>query len=241
MRQYFLLPLLAMALLTGCRHSTQSTQQDSGTEQGEEQKDVKRNVVRRQLPMPSEFNYLTNLGNVDIIYTQGEYHLEVEGDSVLLEQLTTNFDSNLLTVSLGADGNPDFNKYGSTSRVTMYLSCPDLACVSICGNGSFESRGTWTEPDLQLGMLHNGTMTLEHVECGTFALQVSAEGTVTLGNLHANEATIMSRSAASIKANVDVDELTVMNENKTKLHVTGRANHALFSHPNDPNLVNELE
>lgn len=239
MKKLLILPLAALALLAGCRKGGQPLR--NGTTGPDEPPTVTTlNIVRKPLPVSSGFNYLTNLGHVDIIFTQGDYSLEVEGDSALLELLKTDFDSNLLTVSIGVDSNPDFNKYGGLHNVKMYLSSPDLQCVSICANGSFESRGLWKTENLQLGMLHKGTMTIGPVECKTFAMQVSEPGTITLADLHAQEATILSRCAATIEANLDVDELTIMNEGKPNMKLTGRATHPLISHPNDANLVNEL-
>ena len=237
MKYKLLIPVAMLLMLGACRNASSNQQ--------EKTKEVtaakKQNVIKKHISIPRDFSYLTNLGSVDIIYTQGNYSIDVEGDSALLEYLETTFDSNLLTVSIRMDSNTDINFYGNPKSVKMYLSCPDLKCVSICGNGSFVSEATWRAEDLQLGVLGTGDMKLGRIECTTFSIQSSDVGAITVSDLQAEDATIYSCSSAEIEANVNVENLTILNDGTQKMKLTGKATKQLIKNPKDPNLTNKIE
>lgn len=240
MRYGTIATLTALLLFAACQHTTKKEQEQlKGAETGQPVKSPK-NIIRKHISIPSEFNHLTNLGCVDIIYTQGNFNIEVEGDSTMVNYLQANFDSNLLTVSIKSDGNSDLNPYGNTSNVKMYISSPDLRCVSVCGNGNFESLGTWRNEDILLGMIGTGSMKLAKVECTTFSLQSTDGGSFTIANLKADDAAIFSTSTARIEADVNVNNLTVLNEGKQIMKLTGTASKLLVKNPKDPNLTMEV-
>lgn len=230
-----------LSILTACNNPVQKPNEQSGYDDTSQEKVKNEKIVRRQLGTLKDFTHLTNLGSVNIIYTQGDYNMEVEGDSVLLQYLTTSFDSNLLTVSMRTDGNRDINLYGNASNVTMYLSCPNLKCVSICGNGGFESIGKWSGDDIEVGILSTGTMRLDSIECNTFSMQSTSVSNISITNLKVNEATIMTRANATIEMDVDAEELTVLNDGKPTMTLTGRAVNLLIKNPQDENFVNRIE
>lgn len=240
MKYGLFIALATLILMGSCRRTTTSNQANSN--QQTEKKEVrKQNIIRKRLPVPFDFSYITNLGCVDIIYTQGNYNMEVEGDSVTLNYLITDYDSNVLTINLELDNNLDLNLYGNTQNVKMYLSAPELKCVSVCSSGSFESQATWRAEDIQLGVLSTGSMNIGRVECTTFNLQSSDIGDITLSDLQAEDASIYSCSSANINANINVKNLIVINEGKQKIKLTGKAQMVRFKNPNDPNLTNELK
>lgn len=234
--------LATLCVLASCnRTSPKQEAENNGDSEHKSVRIRKENIVRRQLGTLKEFTHLTNLGSVNIIYTQGDYSMEVEGDSMMLQYLTTSFDSNLLTISMRSDGNRDINLYGNTSNVTMHLSCPDLQCVSICGNGGFESKGMWKGDGIEVGALNTGTMRLDSVECSTFSLQSTDVSLISIASLKANEATIMTRTNATVEINADAEDLTVINDGKPKMTLTGKAANLLIKNPNDENLVNKIK
>ncbi|MBO4673975.1 MAG: DUF2807 domain-containing protein [Bacteroidaceae bacterium] len=239
--KYKLIMAASLVVLMGaCRNASPSS--DGQDEQQPKAKaEKKKNIIRRNINIPQDFTYLTNLGSIDVIYTQGNYNVEVEGDSTTLNYVKADFDSNLLTVSIQNDGNQDYNFYGNTSNVKMYVSCPDLQCVSVCGNGGFTSQATWRTENLQLGVLGKGSMNIGKVECTTFSLQSTDVGDINITDLHAEDAAIYSRSSAHINLNVNVDVLTILNDGSQTMKLTGKANKTLIKNPNDKNLVNELK
>lgn len=237
MNYRLILSVASLLMLAACNNTTQQPQEQAEQEPSAQQ----RNIIKKLLPIPQEFSYLTNLGSVDIIYTQGSaYSIEVEGDSALLEHLQTNFDSNLLTVALATDSNQDINLYGHTNDVRMYISCPELKVVSICGNGGFESTSTWQADELQVGVLGTGELMLGEIDCNTFNLQSTDRGNISISHLHASDAVIYSRSSADINLCVDVKDLTILNDGTQKIWLTGKATNLQVAKPDDPNFRNEL-
>lgn len=236
--------LTAIAMLASCNGQSPSQtsaekKEDAGA--AESGKRRSENVVRVKMGTPKEFTHVTNLGSANIIYTQGDYAMEVEGDSAMLQYLMTSFDSNLLTVSMRTDGNRDFNLYGSTSNVTIHLSCPDLKCVSICGNGGFESKGKWSGDKIEVGVLNTGTLCLDTIECNTFGLQSTSVSLINLSYLKANEVNVLTRTSATVEMNVDAEELTILNDGKPKITLTGKATNLLIKNPKDEGLVNRIK
>lgn len=241
MRNRIFTIIAALLTLTAChQRSSTDTPSASGTSEGGQTAQQQRKVIRRAIPIPSDFNHITNLGSVDIIYTQGNYNIDVEGDSATLNYLDVNFDCNVMTTSLKSDASPHLNHYGNTSNVKMYVSCPDLKCVAIVGNGGFESRATWRTEDLQLGSMGSGPMKLSEVECTTFSLQTSDMGDISIAHLKADDASIFSTSSAHIEADIQVNNMTVLNEGKQTIKLTGTANRVIVEHPQDPNFINEV-
>ena len=236
-----MIPVAVAFVLTACSNPSADNKSQASAVQNTPSATSPRNVIRKHISIPRDFSYLTNMGCVDIIYTQGNYSIDVEGDSALLEYLQTNFDSNLLTVSMLSDSNVDINRYGNTSNIKMYISCPTLQCVSICSNGGFESQATWKVENLQLGVLGTGAMKLGHIECTTFDLQSTDRGPISIEEVKAEDATIYSRSTADIEVRVDVNNLTVINDGKQNLHLTGKARNQYIKNPKNEGLKNEIE
>ena len=240
MKLHLIIPCIAIALLASCKQGKQqgTTDKEQGA-RSEEQ--TTRNVVKKKLHVVKEFTHLTNLSGVDIIYQQGDYYMELEGDSTLLEVLGLNFDSNLLTISMPTDANMDINAYGNSSHMKMRLSCPDLRCVSICGTGNFESHGTWRSNDIQLGVFDRGSLTLDSVECTTLSMQSNAKGAIAATNVKADEATVLGGGLGSIDLHLDVKEFVLLNDGKQKINLSGKAEKLLIRNQNDPNLTNNIK
>lgn len=241
MKRTTIMAVASLLTLAGCNNTPTDNSQQAIGSATEQTANHKPNIVKKHINIPAPFSYITNLGSIDIIYTQGDYSIDVEGDSTMLQYINITFDSNLLTAGILTDNNTDLNRYGNTSNVRMYVSCPDLKCVSICGNGNFESRATWTTEDLQLGVLGTGAMNLEAIVCTKFRLQSTDIGNITIHDLTADDATLYSRSSAHIEAHVNVNTLTVLNDGKQTIKLTGKANSTSISNPKDENLINELQ
>lgn len=227
-------------LLGSCRPATPEKSPSGKESAPAEAKQPKRNIVRQHIAIPSTFTHITNLGSIDIIYTQGDFNIDVEGDSAMLGYLNTTFESNLLTTNIYTDNNPDINLYGSKSNIKMYISCPDLQCVSICGNGGFTSKGTWETENAQIGVFGSGALKLENVQCSTFKLESGETGAIRIKHLQAEDASIYSHSPASIDADLNVKRLSIFNVGTGTIHLTGHAQQTMTQHPDDPKLKLEL-
>ncbi len=230
----------ACVLLGSCRPATPEKSPSGKESAPAEAKQPKRNIVRQHIAIPSTFTHITNLGSIDIIYTQGDFNIDVEGDSAMLGYLNTTFESNLLTTNIYTDNNPDINLYGSKSNIKMYISCPDLQCVSICGNGGFTSKGTWETENAQIGVFGSGALKLENVQCSTFKLESGETGAIRIKHLQAEDASIYSHSPASIDADLNVKRLSIFNVGTGTIHLTGHAQQTMTQHPDDPKLKLEL-
>lgn len=241
MKNQYLLPLLTLFILTACHNAPEKNQHQKAQQEEKQQDKKKVNIIRKPLSIPYEFSYITNLGSVDIFYSQGDYNIDVEGDSSMLQHLDADFDSGLLSVSIKTDRNNGVNLFGSTSNVRMYVSSPVLHCISVCGSGSFENTSTWKGENLRIGALGTGALKLGRVECETAIIESNNIGGITIDDLQAHEATIYSRSSANINVNLNVDELTVLNEGKQSITLTGSAKKTLIKNPDDEKLTNNLK
>lgn len=241
MRYGKIIVLAALLGMTACKNEQKGQDvTQTGEKTVEKTEAAERNVVRKRISTAADFSYITNLGSVDIIYTQGDYNLEAEGDSVTLNFLKTEIDSHLLTVTVHTDNNTDLNQYGNTSNIKLYVSCPELRCVSICGNGSFTSKGPWNAEQLQFGGMGTGELNVEQVECQKCDIQTNDVGKITFGELKAKDVMLLSYGSADIDLNILADSLMVLNEGKQHLHLKGNVQTAIIKRQDDPNLVNEL-
>lgn len=226
--------LAVLLLLAACRPAT--SEQADTPDNIEKEARQERNVIRKRILSAGEFTHITNLGSVDIVYTQGDYHIEAEGDSALLNYLLADFDSGVLTVCMQTDNYSDLHFHGNAKHVTLYVSCPRLLCVSVCSNGSFESRGTWKAESIQLGMLDEGTLRIDSAECKNVQLQTTGTGTVSVGHIRTDDATLYARSASTIDMNIEAEELMVINDGGGAISLSGTAKHFSVKNPSDPRL-----
>lgn len=227
-----------LVALTACSNPSPKQAEASKTTDSAAQD---KNIVRRPLGMVNDFTHLLSIGSVNIVYTQGDYSVEVEGDSAMLQYLNASFDSNLLTVSMQNDNNTDINLFGSVSNVTMYLSCPDLKCASVCGNGGFESKGKWSGDSIEVGVFGTGTLRLDTVECNRFKMEVNSVTQIDIANLTAKESIVWTRASATLNMDVDVEELSLINDYKPKVTLTGKAVNLMIKNPNDETLLNKMQ
>ena len=235
-----LIACAAIILFAACRQTPSEKNAPVKDNASTEAKQPNRNIVKQHIALPSTFTHITNLGSIDIIYTQGDYNIDVEGDSTMLRYLSTTFEGNLFTTTIFTDNNPDINIYGNKSNVKMYVSCPDLQCVSICGNGGFTSQGRWETTDAQIGVFGTGTLQLDEVLCSSFKLESGDKGPIKIAHLQAEDVSLYARSSANIKVNMDVNRLSVFNVGTSAMHLTGHAQQTYIQYPNDTQLKNEL-
>lgn len=245
MKYSIIVPLAALFAFTACNNKTDNHGSSDSGKTAEviktQTKKPSANIIRRHVNIPSGFNYITNIGSVDIEFSFGDYSIDIEGDSTTLEYVNTDFDSNLLTVNLLSDENQDINRFGNGTKVTMYITAPDLQCVSICGTGGFKTQGIWKGNNLQLGLLGKGKMQFDDIECTSLTLQTTDVGTVDFSSIKADNITLYTRSQATVNANIDTKNLMVINDGSPKLSITGKAGMYNVKKPNDVNLSLKLQ
>ena len=236
MTKQHMLPAAILALLASCGGNGTAPGSQSADDAQETPKKSGKNMVEKSFFVGSQFSFITNLSSVNIVYTQGDYSVTAKADSAMLKYLDLQFDSNLLTVNLGHDNNSDFNLYGTTNDITLYVSSPKLECMSICGNGSITSRGTLNVDTLQLGVMGTGELKLDTVRCGALSLLSAATGNVSIAHLQGREASILSRSSATITADVDLKRLTVSNDGTQAISLRGHAGEVYIRNTKDKKL-----
>lgn len=214
--------LVLSAIIVSCNGN--NVNQNNGTAEGAEQKkEVKKNIAKRDIPVITGFTHLTNIGGIDIEFEQGDYKIVAEGDSTLIQHISTSFDSNLLTVTMPYDSNEDINIYSASGGpVKLYITAPDLQCVSLCGNGSFHQHGVWKQEDISLGHLSSSTFAIDSIECTSFKLENSGSGTLSFNNISGRNVIFFTRgSKGSMTAHVDADTLSISNIGQETLTYSG--------------------
>ncbi|MCM1311950.1 MAG: DUF2807 domain-containing protein [Bacteroides sp.] len=159
--------------------------------------------VVTHLKVAGDFYQITNIGSVDIVYTEGDYKIDVECDSSLLPYVSTVFDSGTLTVYMRREEKGDVNWLSDKSDVTLYVSCPKIKYIAVCGSGSFKSVGTIHSTDMQIGSLGLGDIELDSVECETFDYELRTESNAAFKHITCNSAKFSSYGGGMIQAEVD--------------------------------------
>lgn len=215
--------LAIAAIIASC--SVNRSKQNTEANEGEKQQiETTKHVLKREIPVITSFTHLTNIGGIDIEYEQGDYKIVAEGDSSLIQHVTTTFDSNLLTVTMPYDSNEDINVYyASGCKVKLYITAPDLQCVSLCGNGSFHQHGVWKQDDISLGHLSSSTFSVDTIECTSFKMENSGSGTLSFNHIAGRNVIFFTRgSKGSLTADVDADTLSISNIGQETLTYSGR-------------------
>lgn len=243
MKSRIITSILAIALLSSCQSNSNASKDEASVSATQEEaaNKTQRKIVRKPVNIPSEFSYITNIGSVDIIFSHGDYNMEVEGDSALIEYIKTNFDSNLLTISLKSDANTDYNMYGNANNTKLYITAPQLQCVSICNTGNFECTDTWQCDDIQIGILGTGGVKLNNVECKTFLIDATGKGNVSIDHLKADVATLNSRSSGTFNIDCDVNDFTIINDGEQTINLTGKVRQKSVSNKEDKKLNDQTE
>lgn len=237
MNKTLITSLAFLLCLASCTTKTATDKpNDSNATDKQQASAAKRNIVKKHISIPREFTHITNIGSVDIIFSHGDYSMEVEGDSGLIEYITTDFDCNLLTVSLKSDANPDYNIYGNDNSVKLHISAPTIKCINICGIGGFECTDKILEDDLQIGMLGTGNVKLKDVESKTFLIESTGSGNISIEHLKAETATLNSRNEGSFTIDCDVNDFTIINAGEQKISLTGTIHTKTIYNKEDKNL-----
>ncbi len=196
--------VIAVALCTALV-SCRNTEGDKGVSDTDSVNVAKR--VMRHISVAGDFYHITNIGSVDVVFSEGDYKIDVECDSSLLPYVSTVFDSGTLTVYMKQEEKGDFKWGADKSNVTLYVSCPMVKYIAVCGTGSFKSVGTIHTTDMQVGNLGPGSLELDSVVCETFEYDLCAESNVFFKNIACNKAKLSSRGSGTIRANVDANKV----------------------------------
>ncbi|MBQ2586231.1 MAG: hypothetical protein II570_04830, partial [Bacteroidaceae bacterium] len=70
---------------------------------------MEQNIIQRNLPVHNDFFGITNIGSINIEFTEGPCSATVEGDSLLVSSLRYDVDGGLLTLSIPSEENSDIN------------------------------------------------------------------------------------------------------------------------------------
>jgi len=218
MKKQIILPI-ALSLLCSCGGNNAGKK----TETKQEKNESKQEVTRTPLNVPGSFNQITSLGGINIVYTQGDYNFEVEGDSVAISHIKADVESGILSLYVSSDNNPELNAYGNKLNITAYISSPDLKCVALCSTGDFTSRGTWKEQSIELGVIGSGSFDLDSVECDIFKYEATGDGNATFKHINSTEdITITCMGNSDVEADINTGLISATTQ-KGKLHLTGKA------------------
>ena len=218
MKKQIIIPL-ALTLMCSCGGSNTG----KVTETKQNTSETPQNIKKMPLKMSGDFNQITSLGGIDIIYSQGDYNCTIEGDSIALSQVKADVESGILTLYAQTDNNPDINCYGTSQNIKAYISAPFLKCVAICAAGNFSSVGKWKAESLELGVIGTGSFDLDTIECNTFKYEATGEGNATIKHINSKESimfTCMSKS--DVNANINTNQVTAVTQSG-KITLTGTA------------------
>lgn len=232
-----IVPLASLLLLASCHNGGNPSSSNAPKANADNAaQGASKNIIEKNIAIDSEFSYITNLGSVKIIYMPGDYSITAKADSTTFKHLDIRFDSNLLTVNLKHDSNADYNIYGNTTDVTLYVSCPHLECISTCGNGSFESKGIWKTDSLQVGVMGTGGIKIDTLMCRNLAISSTSTGNIDIKHMEGDNASILSRSSATITADVSLKSLNIYNMGTQTTVISGHTNELHVAVPKDVNL-----
>lgn len=219
------LTIIGVLLLVSCNPS--GTNRGPEKERGANEPAPLAKKVRKPLSFSGTFYQITNVGSPNIIFTEGDYSIEAEAPENLFNAINVNVDSNVLTVSVDNEDRLGIDTFGnSRSPITLYISCPSLQLLAICGTGSFQSIGTIHNDNMHVGCLGTGSIDLDTVmTAGSFKYESSDDGNAIFRHIQsAQECNLLVSGTGSTTADVDVaDRLLVQNDYTGNVSVSGKA------------------
>ena len=223
MNKVFLI-IIGVLFLVSCNSS--GTKNEPVKNNDTNEPDVQVTKVRKPLSFSGTFYQITNVGSPDIVFTEGDYSIEAEAPENLFNVINVNVDSNVLTVYIDNEGQLGLDRFNSVSPVTLYISCPSLQLLAVCGTGSFRSVGTIHNENMHVGCLGTGSIELDTVmTMGTFKYESSGDGDAIFRHIQdAEECSLLLSGEGNTTADVDVpNRLLVQNDHTGNVSVSGKA------------------
>ena len=227
-KKYSILSYLTILLFVSCDGLKKDSV--SGSRLTRSSVDVR---VEKELeyPVSEDFFQITNLSNAKIIYRQGDYSVVAKGDSASLSYLSIDFDGGILTLITPMESNNDYHGYLSMSDMEVYVSCPDLRAMALCGGGGFESDTLKCE-SLQLGGLVSGSISVDFISCKTFRYDSNGSTSVSIGRIESDESTIISTGSGNISMDI---------KSKTKSYLDLKGSTTFSGHVESPDIESFIE
>ena len=206
----FFVVLTCALLSVGCRQTGKAEKETGGSADRETAGKTENTVktVRRHVRYSGAFYQITNIGSLDIVFTQGPYNIEAEGPENLIDDLSVAVDQYVLTVSMKDEEKIDLTQYKSSSgKLTLYVSSPTVKAIAVCGTGGLHVRGTLQTDDLQLGILGEGSIEADSIIAGNLSVVVTGDGNTSIRQVTAKTtAKFLLSGHGSTTCNIDAGE-----------------------------------
>lgn len=222
MKTNTLLYLIASLALCSCNNAKKS--EEKAAEVTPEQQTEAENIITKTVPLCGEFTHITSVTGANIVYTQGDYNIEVTGDSTFILSLKPEIDSGVLTISMGAELNSDLDLLERNHNVTLNISAPSVRCVTLCGSGNFTSKGLWKGEKLEFGIIGSGNFLCDSIDCADFDFMSSGEGKAEYVHIKAQHIHVANTKKSDVKADVETDIIEAENVGSGIFSFTGNAN-----------------
>jgi len=142
----------------------------------------------------------------------------------MLNHVTIDIESGLLTLGLHSDANERINMYETSYKLTAHITTPSLQYVSLCEGGNFYSHCTWSNPNVHVGALRSGSFFVDDLQCETFKFEGSDSDRSVFKNVKTHAATIVCMRKSQPSFTLTADQLIAIAENESKLTLNGTAN-----------------
>lgn len=240
MKKTRILYSLAIIALCSCNNPTDKNEKDKKASEVQNAPAKSANIIHKQVAVEGEFTHLTSITGAQINYTQGDYSLEIIGDSAFVQYLKTEFDAGVLSISLSAEKNADLNLFEGKINVTINLSAPHLQCVALCSSGGFSSKGLWKADKMEFGVIGTGEFVCDSIECNTFDYQATGDGDATFAHIKADKIHFYNVGKSNITSVVDTDLLLAENIGHSTMLFSGRAKEHDLNPTRNGKIVSDL-
>ncbi|MBR3455814.1 MAG: DUF2807 domain-containing protein [Bacteroidaceae bacterium] len=203
-RSFFQVGLAVLVLLTTACTGEKKQNNNNPDNIGKTEVDSTK-IVRRHQICEQGFYQITHIGTFDVIYREGDYSLEYEGDSTLFPSMVAEFDSGTLTLSRRGENNTDVHAFSSRSNLKVYVSCPELRLLAVCNSGSFRGLGTIHTTDMQIGVMGSGSVVLDSVQCNTLMVQNNDAGGVTITSCRSQSIDLLGKGSGNVSGGYEVE------------------------------------
>ncbi len=154
-----------------------------------------------------------------IVYTQGDYNVRAEGDSLFIANTSVDVKDGNLSIKLIKDVKKN------DDGVTFYISSPTLMKVECGGVGSFEIKEPVNfDNDFAFELEGVGAVKIKDLTCQNFKFDQDGVGASEV-SVKCNNAKYASSGVGACKLNVEAETLDITSDGVGAVEVKGHVKH----------------
>jgi hypothetical protein len=201
------------------------------------------NAQKKEVRSSGTFEAISIAIPANVHLTRGQDHKVVlEGDSDDLKNIKTEVERE--TLKIGSEGNQWWAGSRLKSRITIYITTPELTGVNLAGSGNVQSKDKFTAKEFNANVSGSGKMDL-HIDVDKIDINISGSGKIKLAG-SSKKVDINISGSGDVEAEafkITEADINILGSGNCRLHVREKISSTIMGSGNvyfagDPKHVN---